>query len=265
MFDTASPDLPPGDAAFEHIGGRGSLIILCDHATNRIPSEYGCLGLPAPELNRHIAYDIGAAALTRALAARLEARAVLSGFSRLLIDPNRGLDDPTLVMRLSDGTVVPGNARIDQTERARRIARFYRPYDQAVAESIRAVEAERLRPILFSIHSFTPFWKGWPRPWHAGVLYGRDARLATPLLALLREDPGLLVGDNEPYGGQLEGDTLDRHAVRQNRLHVLLEVRQDLIASEGGVLAWTERLAPILERLVAGVDRTVPATAEAAA
>src|SRR5919206_4377922 len=111
----AADALPP-PAAFPRIDGRGPLVLLCDHATNFIPPEYGRLGLAEPELQRHIAYDIGAAAPTRHLAARLRVRAVLSGFSRLLIDPNRGLDDPTLVMRLSDGTVVPGNARIDDSE-----------------------------------------------------------------------------------------------------------------------------------------------------
>ena len=241
--DSRSPD------AFTRTDGRGPLVLLCDHAVNFIPPEYGRLGLPASELERHIAYDIGAAALTRGLAARLGARAVLSGFSRLLIDPNRGLDDPTLVMRLSDGAVVPGNARIDAAERARRIERFYRPYDRAVAETIASVEAEGFAPVLVSIHSFTPFWKGRPRPWHVGVLYGRDARLAAPLLARLREDPALVVGDNEPYDGDLEGDTLDRHGTRHGRLHVLLEVRQDLVADEDGVAAWTDRLVPILERL----------------
>ena len=261
MFDPNSLDAAPGGEVFERIDGRGPLVLLCDHATNRIPAEYGRLGLPASELGRHIAYDIGAAPLTRALAARLQARAVLSGFSRLLIDPNRGLDDPTLVMRLSDGAVIPGNARIDEAERNRRIERFYRPYDRAVADTVAAVEAEGLRPILFSIHSFTPFWKDRPRPWHAGVLYGRDARLGVPLLALLRQDPALTVGDNEPYGGDLEGDILDRHALRRGRTHVLLELRQDLIADEAGVAGWTERLVPILARLVARFAGAVPAGA----
>src|SRR5919206_4646167 len=188
----AADALPP-PAAFPRIDGRGPLVLIGDHATNFIPPEYDRLGLPEPELRRHIAYDIGAAALTRRLAARLQARAVLSRFSRLLIDPNRGLDDPTLVMRLSDGAVVPGNARIDAAERARRIERFYRPYDQAVADTVADVQRAGLRPVLFSIHSFTPRWKGSPRPWHAGVLYGRDPRLAAPLLRMLRRDPALVV------------------------------------------------------------------------
>ncbi len=239
--------------ACTRLDGRGPLVLICDHATNFIPPEYGRLGLPESELRRHIAYDIGAAALTRTLAARLRARAILSGFSRLLIDPNRGLDDPTLIMRLSDGAVVPGNARIDDREREGRIERFYRPYHEAVAETVAGAESEGLEPILVSIHSFTPFWKGRARPWHVGVLYGRDARLAAPLLAALREDPALDVGANEPYGGGLEGDTLDRHGARRGRLHALLEIRQDLIADEEGVAAWTDRLHPILERLVADV------------
>ncbi len=235
----------------EVIGGdfRHRLVILCDHARNALPAEYGTLGLDPGELDRHIAFDIGAEAVTRALAARLHAPAVLCGFSRLLIDPNRGLDDPTLVMLLSDGALVPRNVAMQPGERGERIARFYRPYHAAVAEVLAA------RPLdgpfgIVSIHSFTPYWKGAARPWHAGVLWAKDRRLAGPVLDAIAADQALTVGENEPYAGGLEGDTLDTHAIRHGIPHALVEIRQDLIATGAGAQGWARRLADILPRAV---------------
>lgn len=248
-----SPELdarsPFRDEAREILAGdpaRG-LVILADHATNIVPAEYAGLGLPAGQLERHIGYDIGIDGLTRELARRTGAPAVLSRFSRLLIDPNRGDDDPTLIMRLSDGAVVPGNARIDADERARRIGRFWRPYDEAVAAVIEtAARASGVPPVILSLHSFTPVWRGVPRPWHAGILWDRDPRLPKLLHDALAADPALVVGDNEPYGGALSGDTMFRHATRRGLAHAILEVRQDLIADAAGILAWAERLARIM-------------------
>lgn len=222
--------------------GRG-VIVLCDHAGNALPEGYGTLGLPPSELQRHIAYDIGARDVTERLAARLGAPAVLTRVSRLLIDCNRGEDDPTLIMRLSDGTVVPGNRTLDANERARRIARYYRPYHGAVADVIDHALAAGVRPVLVSVHSFTPCWRGRPRPWHASILWDRDPRLAQPLLAALRADPSLVVGDNEPYRGALKGDCLWRHGTSRGLAHALVEIRQDLIASEAGAKDWADRLA----------------------
>lgn len=225
------------------------LILLCDHAENRLPREYGDLGLPPGEFRRHIAFDPGAASLTRGLAAALNAPAVLSTFSRLLIDPNRGDDDPTLIMRLSDGAIVPGNAGVDEAERERRIARFHRPYHDAIDAAIDRALATGVVPALFSVHSFTPVWRGAPRPWHAGVLWDMDPRFAVPLIDALRADGGLIVGDNEPYAGALRGDTMYRHATRRGLAHALIEVRQDLIADDAGVAGWTARTAAILAML----------------
>ncbi|MCP8938850.1 N-formylglutamate amidohydrolase [Alsobacter sp. SYSU M60028] len=233
----------PGDPA------RGVLVI-CDHASNAMPPEYGALGLPASELARHIAYDIGAAAAARALARRLGAPAVLSTFSRLLIDPNRGEDDPTLVMKLSDGAVVPGNARVDAAEVERRLARFYRPYDRAVGEAVERALAAGAPPAIVSVHSFTPVWKGTARPWHVTVLWDSDPRLPLPLIAALSADPALTVGDNEPYDGALAGDTLNRHATRRGLSNALIEIRQDLVSTSEDAAAWGERLADALAPLV---------------
>lgn len=240
-------------AAFDVVEGdpAAGLVLICDHARNALPREYGTLGLPPAELQRHIGYDIGAEAVTRGLARRLGVPAVLSRFSRLLIDPNRGEDDPTLIMRLSDGAVVPGNAHVDESERARRLALFYRPYHAAIERVVGAAAATGHAPAILSIHSFTPAWKGVKRPWHAGILWDRDGRLPTPLIAALRAEGDLVVGENEPYSGELEGDTLNRHGTQRGRAHALVEIRQDLIAADDGVAGWVDRLGRILPGLVA--------------
>ncbi len=237
---------------YEIVAGQGHarLILLCDHASNRIPEEYGDLGLEASQFERHIAYDIGAAALTRGLAGRLGASAVLSCFSRLLIDPNRGMDDPTLIMRLSDGAVVPGNRDVDAAERARRLARFHQPYHQAIAAVVEKVKAEGHVPFLVSIHSFTPVWRGWQRPWHVGILWDRDEAVARGMIRGFLAQGDLVVGDNEPYHGALEGDTLNTHGTKAGLPHALVEVRQDLIAAKTGVDEWVERVAKVIEPIM---------------
>jgi predicted N-formylglutamate amidohydrolase len=226
------------------------VLFICDHASNALPPEYGTLGLPAAQLVRHIAYDIGAAALTRRLATRFGAPAVLSTFSRLLIDPNRGADDPTLVMRLSDGAIVPGNARADADEIARRRTDFWQPYRDAVRDAIDTMSAAGSTPAIVSVHSFTDKWKGIARPWEIGILWDTDPRFAVPLMDGLRE-AGFSVGDNEPYDGALEGDTLDEEVTRRGYAGLLIEVRQDLIADDAAAEAMADRIAPVLAPVIA--------------
>ena len=228
----------------------GGLLIICDHASNAIPPEYGTLGLPRPELDRHIGYDIGCDALSRALAERLRAPAIVSLFSRLLIDPNRGEDDPTLIMRISDGAIVPGNAGVDADERERRLDRFYRPYHGGIENLITAAMATGRAPALLSIHSFTSSWKGWQRPWHAGILWDKDPRFAMPLLDRLCAEHSLRVGDNEPYSGALHNDTMYRHGTQRGLTHALIEIRNDLIATPAGIQEWADRLEPILRDIL---------------
>jgi predicted N-formylglutamate amidohydrolase len=242
---TQDTDDPAPFAIIEGDAG-GGILILCDHAENRIPPEYGNLGLSEPELARHIAYDPGAAMVARHLAMRLGAPAVLSRFSRLLIDPNRGEDDPTLIMRLSDGTGIPGNAAVDAEERARRISRYHAPYHAAVDAAIGQALALGRPPMLVSIHSFTPVWRGRARPWHAGILWDRDDRLAAAMIVALRADPEIVTGDNEPYSGALANDTMSRHGTARGLAHALVEIRQDLIGEEAGAVEWADRLATIL-------------------
>ncbi len=234
--------------AFEIIGEDrpGRWLVTCDHASNRVPDAFGgTLGLPDTEMARHIAWDPGAAGVTVALARRLNSPAILTRFSRLVIDPNRGEDDPTLVMRLYDGTIVPGNRHADVTEVERRLVALYRPYHSAYGR----LAAQREDRVILAVHSFTPCLKGRaPRPWHVGVLYShRDERLSRTLIAGLERVPGLVVGDNEPYSGHLPGDAIDRHALRQGRHNTLIELRQDLIATPQNQEMWAERLAPVLE------------------
>ncbi len=227
------------------------VLILCDHAGNAFPPEYGTLGMPPEQLERHIAFDPGSAGVARRMAEILGAPAILTRYSRLLIDPNRGEDDPTLVMRISDGAVIPGNAGIIRAEIARRVELYYRPYHHAVSETVGAMTAAGKPPVIFSIHSFTENWRGWMRPWHAGVLWDKDPRLAIPLLNALREDPEMVIGDNEPYAGTLGGDTIHTHATRGGLANALIELRQDLIRDGDGQAKWAERLSRILERILA--------------
>ena len=242
--------------AFEIHGAarKGAWVVTCDHASNTVPPMVagGCLGLPASEMARHIAYDIGAAGLSRHLADRLDAPAVLSRFSRLVIDPNRGEDDPTLLMQLYDGTIIPANRRLDAAERARRLDLFYRPYHGAVAS---VVTPRPVHAPLVAVHSFTPQLRGRaPRPWHVGILYSpRDTRFALPLIERLRRERDLCIGDNEPYVGELAGDSVERHALDHGRPNVLIELRHDLIETEQDQHNWAARLAPILEETRAGL------------
>ncbi|MEN8656829.1 N-formylglutamate amidohydrolase [Marivita sp.] len=237
---------------FVHGENRSSRwLITCDHATNTVPPDLGgTLGLPEADMARHIAFDPGAAGVTRALADALGGTAILSNFSRLVIDPNRGEDDPTLLMRLYDGSVIPGNRNADAAEKARRLDAYYRPYHDA----LNALAARREDTVIVAVHSFTRQLKSRPsRPWHVGILHAYDSRLSDPLIISLEAEPDLVVGRNEPYPGHLPGDAIDRHALHHGRQNTLIELRNDLIATEATQTAWGERLAPLLQAALAQV------------
>ncbi len=238
--------------AFELIDGdrTRSLVLVTDHATSRMPEEYGTLGLPAKEMERHIAYDIGTERVTRHIAAELGVPAILCSFSRLLIDPNRGADDPTLIRQIYDGTIIPGNYPMGDDERDLRLRNFYDLYHDAVASLIASTaHASGKPPLIISIHSFTPHMQGRERPWHVGVLWDRDDRVSRQLITMLAEQEDILVGDNEPYDGALRGDTMYRHAIVNGFAHALIEIRQDLIRDEDGQRSWAQRLAPLLDAI----------------
>ncbi|MDP5085942.1 MAG: N-formylglutamate amidohydrolase [Yoonia sp.] len=239
------------DQPFEIIGANrpGRWLVSCDHATNLVPDwvHGGDLGLPAAEMARHIAYDIGAAGVTRHLAQALDCPAILSRFSRLVCDPNRGEDDPTIMMRLYDGTIIPANRNADEAEKEERLRRLYRPYHAAYADLANKIA----NPVICAVHSFTPRLQGRaPRPWEIGVLYADDARLALPFMAACRAQ-GWCTGDNQPYAGHLPGDAVDRHALQHGRPNLLIEIRQDLIEDEAGQILWASRLAPLLADVLA--------------
>ena len=233
-------DPPP----FEMVNAEGAapVVFLCDHASNRVPAALRNLGLPPEELRRHIAWDVGAAALVRRLAVHFDAPAVLSGYSRLVIDCNRALEDEQSIPEVSDGTVIPGNRGLTKREAAARVEACFRPYHEACAAALGRAEARgRVSPIVV-IHSFTPALSGGSlRPWHTGILWKQDGRLARPLLRVLRARGDLCVGDNQPYNAAApspRGYTMPVHAAGRGRAGVQIEVRQDLIADEPGIGRW---------------------------
>ena len=222
-------------------------LVTCDHATNTVPAFVGggSLGTSAVDMARHIAYDPGAAGVSTALAKALDAPCITSNFSRLVIDPNRGEDDPTLVMKLYDGTLIPANRHITPDEVEMRLNRCYRPYHSAVAK----LAARQDDTIIISVHSFTRQLAGKaPRPWDIGILYAADTRLSRPLISRLEAEGDLCVGANEPYSGHLPGDAIARHAIAYQRPNALLELRNDLIEQPHDQEAWAHRLAPVLKQ-----------------
>jgi predicted N-formylglutamate amidohydrolase len=245
---------PPFDLLQRKQDSRTRLIFVCDHASNLVPSDYVDLGLEQDLFATHIAHDIGAGAVTRALSTAYGAAAILARWSRLLIDLNRGADDPTLVMKLSDGSIIPGNRTAGAGEVARRIAQYYAPYHAAIEAEIVAARAAGIVPILVSIHSFTPKMKGHRRPWEIGILWDRDQRLAKPLLARFAS-AGFAIGDNEPYSGELENDCMYRHGTMHGLPHVLIEIRQDLIATDAMARAFASRMKPVIDAALADMEQ----------
>ena len=241
-------------AAYELFAGDADtrVIIVCDHATNRIPKALGELGLDEQHLRDHIAWDIGAAAVTRRLQSRFGATAVLGNYSRLVVDLNRSMSDRSAIPPISDGTLVPGNLGLDAAARAARARALFEPYHAVIDQYIAAKLDAGIVPVFFGVHSFTPRFHGTQRPWHAGILWDRDPRLALPMLASLRREAGLFIGDNEPYSGRLRyGYSVEVHATEVGLANVLIEMREDQVAGAeeqqrtADLLA--HLLAPILE------------------
>jgi predicted N-formylglutamate amidohydrolase len=234
-------DEPP---AYEVVNadGAGSAVLVCDHASNRIPRRLGALGLSSVELADHIAWDPGAADVAWRLSHRLDAPLVLSGYSRLVIDCNRPLDSRESITERSAGLSVPGNRALTAGDRATRINGLFRPYHEAIA---RLLDRRAGRPtLLLSIHSFTPELAGRRRPWDIAVSYGRDRRLAALMLKALEADGKLVVGDNEPYPVDDAIDyTVPVHGEGRGLPHALVEIRQDGIATPAQAAAWAARLA----------------------
>ncbi|MHB1329329.1 MAG: N-formylglutamate amidohydrolase [Gemmatimonadales bacterium] len=238
------PD-PPAVEVINH-QGRSPVVLLCEHASRFIPTRYQCLGLAEPDLSRHIAWDIGAADLARAMAMRLDAPLFLHGYSRLLIDPNRPFTAADSIPTQSEDTAIPGNTDLPASERGTRVARYFTPFHDAVAEHLDRRQAARQPTVVVGVHSFTPVFRGVPRPWHAGVLFGDAVAFGRALVAAL-ESPGLVVGTNQPYSIHPDGDyTVPVHGDARGIPAVLFEVRHDLLSSQEDVARWADRLTDAL-------------------
>ena len=242
-----APDEPPPVLAVRR-GGRSSFVIAVDHASRRIPRRLGGLGLPAPELERHIAWDIGSLGVAERVAAALDAPLVAQNYSRLVIDCNRDPGVATSIPTLAESSEIPGNIGLSEPEVAARRAEIFEPYH----DHLRALLDERLaagRPtILIAQHSMTDVFKGVRREMHAAVLYNRDRRFAGLVLDELRRDAGLRLGDNEPYFVSDATDyTIPRHAEARGLPHVEIEIRQDLLGDEAGQADWARRIASALQ------------------
>ncbi len=226
------------------------VLLTCDHASNFIPRALTGLGLGEAQLARHIAYDIGIADVTRRLGRSLDATAVLSGFSRLIVDPNRHPEDPTLIPQIGDEAVVPGNRNLSPAARQARIETFFRPYHAAIERRLDLLAARGPAPAVISVHSFTPVMRGFERPWRVCALWNEDPRLPLPFMAKLRA-LGVTVGDNEPYSGRgRHGYSQHSHAEPRGLANLLIEVRQDLIDTHHGAAAWAETLGGVLSELL---------------
>lgn len=260
-MSTALPEYPligpddPAPFSLYNEKGTAKTLIVCDHASAATPRLMGRLGLAGWVFQRHMAYDIGAADVARVLAERLDAPAILSGYSRLIVDPNRRLDDPTAFVQVSDGVAIPANLELSDEERGRRVASFRDPYHAAITARIGQFRSCGITPAVVAVHSCTPIFAQVVRRWHVGVMWDRDPRIAVPLIERLGAIQDICVGDNEPYSGRDDHDfTLDHHAEAQGLPYVGIEVRQDLIGDQEGARRWGGILADALTPILAAEE-----------
>ena len=247
MAETLLAADEPVPVTVRHEEGSSPFLLVADHAGNIMPRALGRLGIAAPECERHIAWDIGIAGLGRLLADALNATLIQQNYSRLVIDCNRPPDVAASIPEMSELTPIPGNVGLSEASRAARVREIFTSYHERIAAELERRRQAGRATVLIALHSFTPVFKGVTRPWHAGVMYNRDPRFARQVLALLQNEPGLIVGDQEPY---VVSDTTDYtipvHGERRGLPHVLIEIRQDLIADATGQRAWARILARLL-------------------
>ena len=247
---------PDDPSPFELINPRGRAValLICDHAGRAVPTALDRLGLADAELGRHVAWDIGAGEVTRYLARALDLPAVLGTYSRLVIDLNRRPGTPDSIGELSHGLAVPGNRGLGPAEVAARLDQIFRPYHRAVDAAIAAARARGVDPAMVSIHSYTPVLRDVERPWHIGVSWDRDRRLSDPLIAALKADPALNIGENQPYSGLGgNGYSVEAHAVAAGLADAVVEIRQDLIDTPAGIKRWAGVLAAALAEALRGL------------
>lgn len=257
MSTQPSSLLQAGDPPYTIYNPQGStpLLLVCDHASNEIPAALAELGLDEHVRREHVAWDPGAAIVTEIIADRLNCPAVLANYSRLVIDLNRdpAKQDPSTIPAISDGHDIPGNQNLSSSERQMRIEQLHEPYHQAIDRQLNALTAYQPAPLLFSIHTFTPILRGYvkPRPWHAGMLWNTDPRLAIPLMTYLENHDHLCIGNNEPYSGREIAYTMMRHGDARGFPNCAIEIRQDLLKDRNDCLWWAEHLAEALGQVLA--------------
>lgn len=235
--------------------GESPFVLVCDHASNFVPAEYGTLGLPEEDLSKHIAWDPGAAGVAGFMSEMLDATLIESCISRLVIDCNRPLDAPDLIWTISESTLIPGNQNLTAADRKTRVALAYDPFHGAIDEVVNTRLAQGRETRLVAIHTFTPIYKGIQRPWHIGILHDEDLRLAMPLLMELNRDQETIVGDNQPYSpADRVYFTLDRHGRSQGLACVMIEIRNDEVKDTASQEKWARRLAGILAGNIPPVD-----------
>lgn len=257
MIDTAGTvslldENAPAVVELVNLSGTAPVLVSCDHASNFIPASLNNLGLENHDLNRHIAYDIGALDLSRVLADKLNAPLIHSGYSRLIIDPNRHLGDPGSIPIISEGTEIPGNHPLSGSQKQARIRQFFWPYHDKFSLTLDGFQSGGIYPVILAIHTFTPVYHGMERPWHVGVMWDTDDRMAIPFIQNLRQQTDFMIGDNQPYTAlDPMGYAFDVHARRRGLPHLFIEVRQDLVSDEVGVMRWAtilyQAIKPLLE------------------
>ena len=245
-------DEPP-PFTVDNPAGTSPFVIVADHAGRYLPPGLAQLGLSATECASHIAWDIGIGAVCTLLGAALDAVVIRQNYSRLIIDCNRMPGSAESILGLSELTPVSGNIDLSEAHKASRLTEIFQPYHGRITAELDRRRVAGRPTVLVAMHSFTPVYKGVARPWQVGVLYNRDRRLAAALMALLRAEPGLTVGDNEPYTVSDATDyTIPVHGEQRQLPHVAVEIRQDLIAEETGQRCWADLLARLLPRAYAG-------------
>lgn len=237
-------DNEPAPYVLENTTGDAPIFISCDHASNLVPKSLNNLGLKASDLEKHIAYDIGALAISKILSTTFNAPLLYSNYSRLVTDLNRQLDDPALMPEVSDGIVIPANRALSKQQVEQRIDTLFTPYHNQFSDALDRFEAASVSPVIIGVHTFTPCWQGQQRPWHIGVMWDTDSRMANPFLNYLNTLEDICVGDNRPYhaidprGIDPVGYAFGNHARARGLPHLFIEVRQDLVANEAGAAHW---------------------------
>ena len=248
MDEAASARVPEPAVAIERADASSPVVLVCDHASNHLPSHYGSLGLTANDLLKHFAWDPGALAISRGLSELLDAPLVYGCVSRLVLDVNRHPSDFDSIVESADGAPVPGNMSLSAAERERRAAEIYAPYHAAIEDLLAKRVRQGRRSALVAIHTYAPNLHGIARPWHCGVIFARDARMGEALVNGLRAEAGLTVGVNEPYApSDRVYHTMSRHGEGYGIPAVMIEVRNDLVSNDDGQRAWAMRLAPLLQ------------------